>query len=103
MNYFVTGGTGFIGRFLIQNLCKRNGTIYVLVRKESRHKIDKLIEQCGADKKKIIPINGDLGKKRLGVTPKDMKTLTGKIDHFYHLGAIYDLKADAESQEVANV
>ncbi len=103
MNYFVTGGTGFIGRFLIQNLCKRDGTIYVLVRKESRHKIEKLIEQCGVDKKKIIAVTGDLGKKRLGVTPKDMKSLTGNIDHFYHLGAIYDLKADAESQEIANV
>ncbi|WP_372748212.1 SDR family oxidoreductase [Litorivivens sp.] len=103
MNYFVTGGTGFIGRFLIQNLCKRDGTIYVLVRKSSKHKIEKLIEQCGVDKSKIVAVTGDLGKKRLGITPKDMKNLTGNIDHFYHLGAIYDLKADAESQEIANV
>ena len=32
MAYFVTGGTGFIGRFLIDNLLKRKGTIHVLVR-----------------------------------------------------------------------
>ena len=27
----------------------------------------------------------------------------GKIDHFFHLAAIYDMTADAESQRVANV
>ena len=36
MSYFVTGGTGFIGRFLIERLAKRKGTIYVLVIYPSR-------------------------------------------------------------------
>ena len=35
MDYFLTGGTGFIGRFLIDKLLKRGGTVHVLVRKES--------------------------------------------------------------------
>ena len=29
MTYFVTGATGFIGKFLVKNLLKRNGTIYI--------------------------------------------------------------------------
>jgi hypothetical protein len=33
MSYFVTGATGFIGRFLIDKLIQRDGPIYVLVRK----------------------------------------------------------------------
>ena len=33
MTYFVTGATGFIGRYLVQSLLQRGkGTIYVLVR-----------------------------------------------------------------------
>ena len=32
MTYFVTGGTGFIGRFLIDKLLEREGDMYVLVR-----------------------------------------------------------------------
>ena len=36
MNYFVTGATGFIGRYLVERLLKRDGTIYVLVREGSR-------------------------------------------------------------------
>ena len=35
MSYFVTGGTGFIGRNLIEQLLERDGTIYVLVREGS--------------------------------------------------------------------
>ena len=31
MAYFVTGATGFIGRFLVSNLLKRRGTVHVLV------------------------------------------------------------------------
>jgi len=33
MAYFVTGATGFIGRYLTANLVKRGDPIYVLVRK----------------------------------------------------------------------
>ena len=47
MSYFVTGATGFIGRFLVGNLLKRKGTIHVLVRKESQKKFDAIGEEDG--------------------------------------------------------
>ena len=40
---------------------------------------------------------GDLTAKRLGVTGDDIKRLKGHVDHVYHLAAVYDLSADAES------
>ena len=40
MAYFVTGATGFIGRFLVAELLKREGTIYVLCRASSLDKLD---------------------------------------------------------------
>ena len=42
MTYFVTGATGFLGRFLIGNLLKRKGTIHVLVRRASKEKFEAL-------------------------------------------------------------
>ena len=39
MNYFLTGGTGFIGRFLVEKLLARGGTVYVLVREQSQDKL----------------------------------------------------------------
>ena len=46
---------------------------------------------------------GDLTQPLLGVSAADKKKLSKKITHFFHLAAIYDLKADAESQQRANV
>jgi NAD(P)-dependent dehydrogenase (short-subunit alcohol dehydrogenase family)/thioester reductase-like protein len=48
-------------------------------------------------------VSGDLAKAALGVSPAQRKALAGKIKHFFHLAAIYDLAADAESQTTANV
>jgi NAD(P)-dependent dehydrogenase (short-subunit alcohol dehydrogenase family) len=100
MTYFVTGGTGFIGRFLIERLlANREGDIYVLVREAS---LDKLNARWG-DEPRIKPVIGDLGHPRLGVSPETVDELTGNVDHFFHLAAVYDMTADDEANRVANV
>ena len=54
MAYFVTGGTGFIGRFLIADLLKRGDPVYVLVRKGSQKKLAALRKDWGADEQRVI-------------------------------------------------
>ena len=105
MNYLVTGGTGFIGHNLIGELLqqKKNATIYVLVRKGSKQKLEALKKEWGSGAKRVVPITGDLTKSMLGVPAKKRRELEGKIDHVFHLAAVYDLMADAESQVRVNV
>ena len=103
MAYFVTGATGFIGQFLMRKLLARGQPIYVLVRKGSLKKLDALREQWGATDKEVIAVVGDLASGNLGVSAADLKKLKGKVDHMFHLAAVYDLKASAESQQAANV
>jgi NAD(P)-dependent dehydrogenase (short-subunit alcohol dehydrogenase family) len=103
MAYFVTGATGFIGRFLIAELLEREGTIYALCRASSLDKLDELKSRLGADEDRIVPVIGDLSKERLGVSAEEIERMKGGIDHFFHLAAIYDLTADGDSQRVANV
>ncbi len=105
MNYFITGGTGFIGHNLIGELLKkkRKATIYVLVRKGSKRKFEAKKKDWGTAAKRVIPVTGDLTSPLLGIPAKKRRELQGEIDHVFHLGAIYDLMADAEIQVSVNV
>ena len=103
MAYFVTGGTGFIGRFLIANLLKRRQPVYVLVRRGSQKKLAALRAEWGASEAQVIGVVGDLGKPMLGIADADLVKLRDKVTHLFHLAAIYDLAASAEAQQRANV
>ncbi|WP_147653689.1 SDR family oxidoreductase [Vulcaniibacterium gelatinicum] len=103
MSYFVTGATGFIGRHLVARLLARKGTVYVLVRKDSRRKLDDIGRRMGWDMQRIHPVVGDMTAPKCGLAAAQVKALQGKVKHFFHLAAIYDLAASAESQQAANV
>ncbi|MET0225417.1 MAG: SDR family oxidoreductase, partial [Dokdonella sp.] len=103
MSYFVTGASGFIGRHLLERLLERKGTIHCLVRKESFGKLQDLRAQFGVGEDRLVAVVGDLTKPKLGVTAAQQRQLAGKVKHFFHLAALYDLAADAQSQIAANV
>lgn len=104
VNYLVTGGTGFIGRFLLEHLLKRDGTVHVLVRESSVGKLDALRARFGAADDRLVPVVGDLTAPRLGISEADLERLqTAGIDHVFHLAAVYDLEADPARQRVVNV
>ncbi|MGB4228078.1 MAG: SDR family oxidoreductase [Candidatus Dechloromonas phosphoritropha] len=104
MQYFITGATGFIGRRLVRKLLGRDdSTVFILIRESERDSLESLHEFWGGDSSKVIPVVGDLTQPLLGVAAVDCKKLGKKTTHFFHLAAIYDLKADAASQLRVNV
>jgi NAD(P)-dependent dehydrogenase (short-subunit alcohol dehydrogenase family) len=112
MAYFVTGGTGFIGRNLVERLLDRDGDIYVLTRAGSAEKLDALVDRWVRDRAtqngtavrdRIKPVIGDLTQPRLGVSEEDLVALRGNVDHFFHLGAVYDMTADDDANMATNV
>src|SRR3982075_301098 len=102
MTYFVTGATGFIGRYLVERLLERDGNIHVLVREGSQVRMDELIEGWDAADR-ITKVVGDLQEPNLGVSEEQVAQLKGNVDHFFHLAAMYDMTADDETNEKLNV
>src|SRR5580704_4690023 len=110
----LTGGTGFLGPFFMKSLLEQTrAKIYVLVRssdeKQGRQRLRAAMESmgpCGVDLKemfeaRVIPVCGDLGQPKLGLTQDVWDFLASEIDTVFHNGATvnylfnYDLMRDA--------
>jgi len=105
MQYFVTGATGFIGKRLVRKILARKGAIvYFLARDTAPAKLKSLYRYWEVDAKRAIPLAGDLTQPGLGVSKAEQKKFAGTaVRHFFHLAAVYDLKASAEEQQAANI
>jgi thioester reductase-like protein len=110
----LTGGTGFIGPFLMKSLLEQTqAKIHVLVRssdeKQARQRLRAAMESmgpCEAElmemfEARVIPVCGDLGQPNLGLTQDEWDLLASEIDTVFHNGATvnylfnYDLMRDA--------
>ena len=104
MGYFVTGGTGFIGRHLVEELLEhRRGTIFVLVRDISLDRFGQLHRNRWRSSRRVIPVSGDLTSPLLGVDPSWIDEHRQEIRHFFHLAALYDMTASAERNDTLNI
>ncbi|MFP5357387.1 MAG: SDR family oxidoreductase [Gammaproteobacteria bacterium] len=94
MNYFVTGATGFIGKFLLGELLQReDAVVHALIREGSEDKFNALAQRFAALPGKLVMVKGDITTPGL-VTAPQMKKLSGKVDHVFHLAAVYDMNMD---------
>lgn len=103
MKYFVTGATGFIGRFLVERLLQRpNATVYVLMRPASQDKFDALLDRYGDAPGRLLMVPGDITDETV-IGDADFRRLRGKIDHLFHLAAVYDMDMDDATADRVNV
>jgi thioester reductase-like protein len=110
----LTGGTGFIGPFLMKSLLEQTqATIHVLVRAsdevQGRQRLRAAMHSMGAVaadvmemfEARILPVCGDLGHPGLGLAPETWEFLASEIDTVFHNGATvnylfnYDMMRDA--------
>lgn len=104
MRYLVTGGTGFLGRAVLTRLLARDDcdAVYALVREGSRDRLLRRLADVEGHEK-VVPVVGDLTRPRLGLHDAEVDGLAGRVDHVLHLGAIYDITADDDTNRAANV
>jgi NAD(P)-dependent dehydrogenase (short-subunit alcohol dehydrogenase family) len=103
LSYYVTGATGFIGRHLVEQLLRnRDGDVHVLVREDSREKLDALLARW-PEADRVKPVVGDLQEPNLGHDDAWVEEHRGRIEHVFHLAAIYDMTAPEDVNERLNV
>ncbi|MGH3467725.1 MAG: SDR family oxidoreductase, partial [Thermocrispum sp.] len=52
---------------------------------------------------KLSPVAGDIGEELLGLSADALKELRGRVDHVVHLAALYDIEANDEANDRANI
>ena len=109
---FLTGGTGFLGAFLIEELLQQTqANIYCLVRatnvEEGKNKLIKNLQQYALwdDKfnSRIIPVVGDLSQPLLGIGAEQFQILATNIDTIYHSAALLNYVYPYSALKAANV
>ncbi len=112
----LTGGTGFLGPFLLRSLLEQTSASYtVLVRSTdpatARERLRAEIKAAGLDDARTMDafddrvqaVCGDLASPQLGLADADWKQLTESIDTIVHNGAWVDYVLDYETLRPSNV
>jgi thioester reductase-like protein len=112
----LTGGTGFIGPFLMKSLLEQTrAKIYVLVRSsddvQGRQRLRAAMESmgpCGAGlmqmfEARVTPICGDLGQANLGLAQDVWDFLANEMDAVFHNGATVNYLFNYDRMRDANV
>jgi thioester reductase-like protein len=112
----LTGGTGFIGPFLMKSLLEQTrAKIYVLVRasdeEQGRQRLKAAMESMGPCEAalmhlfeaRVIPICGDLGQQNLGLAQDVWEFLANEVDTVFHNGATVNYLFNYDRMRDANV
>jgi thioester reductase-like protein len=112
----LTGGTGFIGPFLMKSLLEQTrAKIHVLVRSsdevQGMQRLRAAMESmgpCGAGlmqmfEARVSPVCGDLGQPRLGLTQDVWDFLANELDTVFHNGATVNYLFNYDRMRDANV
>ncbi|XP_032686153.1 putative fatty acyl-CoA reductase CG5065 [Odontomachus brunneus] len=118
---FITGGTGFLGKVLIEKLlrsCPNISKIYVIIRskknKSATSRLDEIFESSLFDRvrketpnfrDKVVPLVqvNDLYEESLGLTKDDIDLVINKVSIIFHLAATVRFNEKIEIATKINV
>jgi amino acid adenylation domain-containing protein/thioester reductase-like protein len=108
---FLTGATGFLGAHLLHELLASTAAdVHCLVRaRDEPHALDRITEAAsryavdGLDRRRIVPVVGDLAEPRFGLPACQFAQLARDTDVIYHAGALVNFIYPYAELRSANV
>ncbi|CAG4949408.1 unnamed protein product [Parnassius apollo] len=115
---FVTGGTGFIGKLLIEKLFRtcaiKKMLIMIRSKKDSSHhqRLKKIFEDPVFDElrkikpnfeDKIVAVEGDISDIRFGIDVKVWDTIIEEVDIIFHMAAVVRFDGQLKTTILSNV
>ncbi|KAI4461604.1 male sterility protein 2-related [Holotrichia oblita] len=116
---FITGGTGYMGKVLIEKILRslpQIDKLYVLTKSKRGQtpqerikalgKVElfrRIMEENPTIMEKIIPITGDISEENLGISEKDRLQLINDVSIVFHLAATLRLEANLKDAVQCNV
>jgi thioester reductase-like protein len=108
---FVTGATGFVGAFLLNEMLKSNLTVFCLVRAENNEQATERLKETldayglwSSNYADLInPVVGDLAQPFFGLSEDEFNHLADRVDAICHSGAVVDWMLPLENYLGPNV
>jgi len=90
MEIFITGGTGYLGRYMVKELSTQVDSVYLLVQRKYLKRAQKDFSSF----KNVIPLAGDIKSPQIFDSPEDGEKLRDKIDLIVHGAGCSEHDAD---------
>lgn len=104
---FLTGATGFLGKFIVEKLLTTCGVkkVYFLLREKKGHSVEERLETYKNDQifkfrtnpevlNVLVPIHGDITVQGLGISEEWRKILMQEVDVVIHSAATVKFDED---------
>lgn len=99
MKIFLTGATGYLGSYLIEELAEKADKLFILVRSKS---YNKLFKKYGCNSK-IELVVGDISNPDVIDETFALEQICSEVDSIVHAAAFYDLQGDYAACFMDNV